>query len=439
MTTGLERIATKAREDKKLRFTSLAHHITPALLSQCLMAMANNSGTGVDQMTVSQAKESIQQWAPEIIDSMYRQGYRPPPVRRVYIPKPGKQEKRPLGVPSVTDRCLQGAVAKVLGALYEQDFLDCSMGGRKGCSAHQAVATFCKATASRKVNWVYEADLKNFFGSLDHGWVERFVSERVGDPRIMSLIKRWLKAGIIEEGQWYSTEQGTPQGGPISVLISNIYLHYVLDLWIEKVVKPRMAGEVYYIRYVDDFVLCFQYKTDAQRFEKALVKRLSKFALSLEPSKTRLVAFGRFAQENALAQGEKPETIYFLGFTFFCSKTKNGRFKVGMKTEKSRLRRGFLTLKGLLREIRHLPLSTQIRRINSFLTGHFNYYGIAGNFAALRGIHYFAEKYWRKMLSSRSQKGKVSWEKYRRLLRYFKIRAPKVRLSYSHLNAMALL
>ena len=216
-----------------------------------------------------------------MLESVHRKGYRAPPIRRVYIPKPGKREKRPLGVPCVTDRALQRSVAEAMSAIYEQDFLPCSFGGRPGRSAHHALATLNELIAGRKVSWVLEADLKNFFGSLDHGWLFRFVEQRVGDPRIVSLIRRWLKAGVLEDGEWHPNEEGTPQGGSISVLLSNLYLHYVLDLWFDRVVQPRLKGEAYLVRYIDDFVLCFQYRENALRVQDALRKRLGKFGLNL--------------------------------------------------------------------------------------------------------------------------------------------------------------
>jgi RNA-directed DNA polymerase len=369
MTTGIERIVTKAREDKKLRFTSLAHHITLPRLWDNLKKIPLTTAVGIDQQDVKSAKETFANWSSEMLEEIHRKGYKPPPTRRVYIPKPGKTQLRPISVPTVIDRGLQKTVADVLNAIYEEDFLDCSFGGRPNRSAHQAVATLHTAVSAKKVSWIYEADLKNFFGSLNQDWVERFLSLRVGDPRIMTLIRRWLKAGVMEDGQLWATTEGTVQGGPISVLISNIYLHYVLDLWIEKVVKPRMKGEVYYIRYLDDFVLCFQYHADAVRFRDVLVKRLEKFSLQLEPSKTRLVEFGRFAEKWAKTKGKKLETIYFLGFTLYCSKNRLGRYKVGMKTEKSRLKRSYAKMKRVLRRDRHKSLPEQRKMINVMLSG----------------------------------------------------------------------
>ena len=329
MATGLERIAAKAREEPKLRFTSLAHHITGERVWNNLNQIPNRSAPGIDGQRVAEAKEDFDVWIEPMLEAVHRQGYQAPPIRRVYIPKPGKQEKRPLGVPCVSDRALQRSTAEVLSAIYEQDFLPCSFGGRPGLGAHQALATLNEVIAGRKVGWVLEADLKNFFGSLDHGWLLRFVEHRVGDPRLIGLIRRWLKAGILEDGEIHPNEEGTPQGGSISVLLSNVYLHYVLDLWFERVVKTRLRGEAYLVRYIDDFVVCFQYREDALRVQEALRKRLGKFGLTLEPSKTKLVEFGRFAHRHAPKRGRKrPETIYFLGFTLYCTRNRKGNFKV---------------------------------------------------------------------------------------------------------------
>jgi RNA-directed DNA polymerase len=440
MATGLERIAEKARNEPKLRFSSLAHHITKDRVGESLHQIPNRSAPGCDGQTVPQAKEDFELWIEPMLQSVHRQGYQAPPIRRVYIPKPGKQEKRPLGVPCVADRALQRSTAQVLSAIYEQDFLPCSFGGRPGLSAHHALATVHEVVAGRKVSWVLEADLKNFFGSLDHGWLLRFVELRVGDPRIISLIRRWLKAGVLEDGVLHENETGTPQGGSISVLLSNLYLHYVLDLWFEKAVKPRLDGEAYLVRYIDDFVVCFQYRADARRFQHVLNKRLGKFGLSLEPTKTNLVEFGRFAQRHASKRGRKrPETIYFLGFTLYCTRNQKGNFKVGLRTEKSRLRRSMSNLRDLMRRMRHLPLREQMINLNRVLRGLYAYYGVAGNIRALQKVHRYSEYYWRKMLSSRSRKGKVPWEQFQRIKTRFPIQQPKLRLPYREFQALAVL
>ena len=440
MATGLERIAAKARCEPKLRFTTLAHHITKERVWENLCQIPTKSAAGVDGQTVTEAKESFEEWSAGMLQSVHREGYRAPDIRRVYIPKPGKQEMRPLGVPTVADRALQRSVSQVLSAIYEQDFLTCSFGGRTGRGAHQALATLHERIAGGKIEWVLEADLKNFFGSLSHEWMLRFVEHRVGDPRLISLIRRWLKAGVLENGEIHLSEEGTPQGGSISVLLSNAYLHYVLDLWFERVVKPRLRGEACMVRYIDDFVLCFQYRADALRTQEALAKRLGRFSLTLEPTKTKLVEFGRFAHRHAGKRGRRrPETIYFLGFTLYCTRNQKGNFRIGLRTEKSRLRRALMRLQDQIRLMRHWSLQEQVDHLNQMLRGHYAYYGIAGNFRALQRVHRAVERYWRKMLSSRSWDGTIWWEQFHRIKEQFPLLRPKLYLPYRELQAIAML
>jgi group II intron reverse transcriptase/maturase len=287
---------------------------------------------------------------------------------------------------------------------------------------------------------VLEADLKNFFGSLSHEWMLRFVEHRVGDPRLISLIRRWLKAGVLENGEIRPSEEGTPQGGSISVLLSNVYLHYVLDLWFDRVVKPRLRGEACMVRYIDDFVLCFQYRADALRTQEALAKRLGRFSLTLEPTKTKLVEFGRFAQRHAGKRGRRrPETIYFLGFTLYCTRNQRGNFRIGYSTEKSRLRRALMRLQDQMRRMRHWSIQEQVDHLNQMLRGHYAYYGIAGNLRALQRVHRAVEHYWRKMLSSRSWAGTVWWEQFHRIKEQFPLLRPKLYLPYRELQAIAML
>src|SRR6201989_762050 len=441
METKLEQIAAKARCEPKLRFTSLAHHITRDRVQKNLLQIPKGSAAGVDGQTVEAAKESFDGWIEPMLESIHRQGYRAPDIRRVYIPKPGKTEKHPLGVPTVSDRALQRSTAEVLSAIYEQDFLPCSFGGRPKLSAHHALATLNEVIAGGMISWVLEADLTNFFGSLSHDWVLRFVEHRVGDPRLISLIRRWLKAGVLEDGAVHPSEQGTPQGGSISVLLSNLYLHYVLDLWFERVVKGRLRGEARLVRYIDDFVICFQYRSDAIRVQDALRLRLGKFGLTLEPTKTKLVEFGRFAQRHAGRRGRKrPETIYFLGFTLYCTRNRKGSFKVGRRTEKSRLRRSLMSLQEKMRQMRHLTIGQQVDELNDALRGHYGYYGIAGNIRALQRVYRNVECYWRKMLCSRSWAGRhFTWADFNRLKERIPLLQPKLRLPYRALQALAVL
>lgn len=440
MTMGLERIAAKAKQDHMLRFTSLAHHITKERLGEYLLRIPKHTAPGTDGITRREAVETFDTWANEMVSAVHRKGYQPPAVRRVWVPKPGKTEKRPLGVPAVADRALQRCTAEVLSRIYEQDFLNCSFGGRSGRGQHNALATLNEIICGKKVSWVLEADLKNFFGSLDHKWMMKFVEHRIGDPRILVLIRRWLKIGVLEDGITRVSDEGTPQGGSISVLLSNLYLHYVLDLWFEKVVKPRLKGEAYLIRYIDDFIVCFQYHRDSMRFQGALRKRLNKFKLELEPSKTRLIEFGRFARKRAQASGKKkPETLYFLGFTHYCTWSRQGNFIVGRKTEKKRLKRSIENLQEMMRKIRHEPIKVQANRINQMLQGHYAYYGVAGNLKCLTKVYQTVEKYWRRMLSSRSQKSYVTWDKFRRIKTLFPLLRPKIFIPYRVLETYAVL
>jgi group II intron reverse transcriptase/maturase len=439
MSPGLERIAAKARQEPKLCFTSLAHHIDAERLWRNLCHVPCHTAPGSDGQTVDELKQDFVTWSAATLRALHTQGYRPLPVRRTYIPKPGKHELRPLGVPCIGDRVLQRSVADVLTAIYEQDFLPCSFGGRPGRGAHHALATLHEVIAGKPVSWIYEADLRNFFGSLDHEWLLRFVHHRLGDPRLVRLIRRWLKAGVLEDGSIEPSEEGVPQGGSISVVLSNLYLHYVLDLWFERVVKPRLQGEAYLMRYIDDFVVCFQYQTDAQRFEQALVKRLAKFTLALEPTKTRLVAFGRFAERDAKRQGKRRETFTFLGLTLYCTRNRRGNFKVGWRTDKTRLRRSLAKFHQLLQIIRHESLKEQAEQINQGLRGHYAYYGIAGNVGRLLGVYRHVERYWREMLSSRSQKGKIRWEVFLAIKRRYPLQRPKLSLPYTRLKLYAVL
>jgi group II intron reverse transcriptase/maturase len=324
MQSGIERVAEKARSDTNLRFTSLAHHITEEQLLKELKSIPKSSAVGTDKMSVEDAIKEIPIWGKEVITQVHKRSYKPDSVRRVYIPKPGTQEKRPLGVPTVKDRCLQKATSRILEAIWEADFLDTSFGGRPGKSAHQAVLALRADIRNKPVNYVLEVDLRNFFGSLDHTWMMKFVEHRVGDPRILSLIKKWLKAGVVDGNELTYPGEGTPQGGSISVILSNIYMHYVLDIWFERVVRKYLKGHATCIRFIDDFVITFQYQDDAKKVLEVLPKRMEKFGLKIHPEKTRLLRFGSYAKVKWKQEGKRKETFTFLGFCFFMTKTKAG-------------------------------------------------------------------------------------------------------------------
>jgi len=425
---GLERVAVKARNDKQCKFTSLAHHITPELLIRNVNKIPLSSGSGVDGKSVLCTRKHSVELAAETISEIHRHGYRPPPVKRVYIPKPGKSKKRPIGIPNVWDRAVQRSCANILEAIFEEDFCDFSYGGRPKRNCHQAIGVLSYHAACSKTSWVFEADIKNFFGNLDHERLLEFVSHRVGDPRILCLIRRWLKAGVMEGGKLERSEVGTPQGGSISVVLSNIYLHYVLDLWFEKVVKPRLSGEAHLIRYLDDFVVCFQHHSDARRFRKALEGRLAKFNLELEPSKTKTIRMGKFAaRDSKQFDGKKPPTLTFLGFTLFGSKYPWGSYAVGFKPASERVRRFLQKLKEDLRRIMHFPMKAQQTLINQKLRGFYNYFGLPLCSTVLNSIFEQVKRIWKKSLSRRSNSGRVNWEKFNKILSHFPLLRPKLK------------
>jgi len=431
MTTGLQRLAEKAKSNPKMSFSSLLHHFTPELLRTSLAKQARRTSTGVDGMERDEALKKFDDWQSDVITSAHRKAYHAPPVRRVWIPKPGKEEKRPIGVPTVIDRAVQRSVAGIMEKIYEQDFLPNSFGGRPGRSAHHAVITLKEVISKERVNWILECDLKNFFGSLDHGWVERFVEHRIGDPRVLSLIRKWLKAGVMESGEFSRSEMGTPQGGSISVLLSNIYLHYALDLWFEKVMKKSLRGKAFLVRYLDDFVICFEFERDAQNVHEALKSRLGKFGLSLEPDKTKLLQFGRLALYRSEQGARKPETFSFLGFTFCCGRSLKGKFLVRMLTDRKRLHRTLNKMTAFLDTIRHQAVPEQVRQINQVLRGHYLYYGVGGNGHSLRKVHRHVKLRWRQALSSRSQRGALPWPRYEKLLKLFPLAETKLHLPYA--------
>jgi len=434
--TQLEKITNKAKREPDFCFTSLTHHLTESLLRQCLHKMKANTAAGFDGMTLKDAKKSFKIWCPQVIDQVHKGQYRPPPTKRVYIDKPGSTVKRPISIPTVIDRVVQAAVAFILQQIYEQDFSDISFGGRPKRSAHQAIGRLNNA-CYQKVSFVLDADLSDFFGSLDHKWIEKMFSLRLGDPRLLRLLRRWLVVGHIEGDKRIKSTQGAPQGGPISVLISNIYLHYALDLWIEKRLTRQLQGEVHAVRYLDDFVLCVQYAADAEQVQNLVEERLKKFSLRLHPEKTRLIRAGRFAKRDAKRFHEKLESFEFLGFRIYNSQVpRSGIFRLGFKIACKRFCRAVQNTKLLLRRMRHWPVEAQYARLNLTLRGIFQYYGIFGCYDQQRNIHYHIVRYWRKMLSNRSQKGKLNWQKFNLLLKRYPLVKPKTSVTFKQLQAL---
>lgn len=388
---------------------------------------------------VKELKPYLQTHWAQIKEQLLEGKYEPQPVLRVEIPKPGGKGMRKLGIPTVLDRLIQQAILQVLTPLYDPHFSEFSFGFRPGRSAHQALKQ-AKVHMAKGKRWVVDMDLEKFFDEVHHDILMGRIAGKVKDKRILGLIRRYFTAGIMAGGLVTQPVKATPQGGPFSVLLSNIYLHYVLDLWFERVVKPLLEGEAYIVRYIDDFVLCFQYHSDALRVQAVLSNRLDKFGLALAPSKTKLVEFGRFAQTHAGKRGRKrPETIYFLGFTLYCTRNRKGKFKVGFRTEKTRLHRSLYNLCDLMRRMRHLPVKEQAINLNRVLRGHYAYYGVAGNFRCLQRVHRAVERYWYKMLCCRSRKDFFPWAIFHRIKKSFPLLRPRLVLLYGKLQAIAML
>lgn len=422
MTTTLDEIATKAQSNPRLRFTSLAHVVNPAFLRETWRSLNRQGAAGVDRETIREFEVNFDERIMDLYARVRRGAYMPPPVRRVEIPK-GKGKTRPLGIPTVEDRLLQAAFARVLGAVFEEDFLDVSYGYRPRRSAHDALRALRRHLIGGKVMHVYEADIQSFFDEVNHTWLKRMLAHRVADPSVLRLVHRWLRAGVMRGGVVLRTDQGVPQGGPISPLLANIYLHYCLDLWFEKVVRSRCAGYARLVRYADDFVVCFQYEADATRFGRALDGRLLKFGLRVAPEKTGRILFGRFARERLERFGKKPSEFVFVGFRHVCGVDRNGKFAVVRLPSQAALRRFRDRVRTWLWDHMHWKVRDQRRQLASMLRGFYAYFALPHCSPKLRGVHFDVLRYWRKILCRRSQRSKTYW-KYLKKQDWFKLPTP---------------
>ena len=410
LSPGLERVRKVARSDKGVRFTSLMHHITTDALRESFFALKRQAAPGVDGVTWAQYQGRLEERLGELYAKVQSGTYRAQPSRRIYIPKPDGR-KRPIGIAALEDKIVQHAVGEVLSAIYEQDFLGFSYGFRQGRNQHDALDALAIGLTRKRVNWVIDADIQGFFDTINHDWIVRFIEHRVADPRIVRLVRKWLRAGVSEEGTWSKSEVGTPQGAVISPLLANIYLHHALDQWIHAWRKGCALGDVIIIRFADDFVIGVQNRKDADRLLADLRARLEKFGLNLHPEKTRLIEFGRFAAKNRRRWGEgKPETFDFLGFTHICSVTRiRKRFHVWRKTVKKRLRTTIAKIKEILRSRMNDPIVEVGKWLQKAVQGYFQYHGIPGNWEALQAFHREVTRNWLKILRRRGQKKRMNW------------------------------
>jgi RNA-directed DNA polymerase len=413
---GLERVRQAARRDRKQRFTALLHHVYDVeRLRAAYLAGKRDAAAGVDGETWRHYGETLEENLRDLAARVKRGAFRASPVRRVYIPKADGRQ-RPLGVPTLEDKIVQRAVVDVLGAIYEQDFLGISYGFRPRRSPHPAPDALTVGIEPRRVNWVLDADIRGFFDTLDHGWLIRFVEHRIGDPRVVRLIEKWLRAGVLEEGQRVRSERGTVQGGSISPLLANIYLHYAFDLWVQRWRKRHADGDLVVVRFADDFVVGFEHREEAARFLTELRERLARFGLALHPDKTRLIEFGRTATRNRRGRGDgKPETFNFLGFTHACSETRKGRFTVLRQTMRRRWQAKLQAVQTELRRRLHTLIPEQGIYLRSVVLGHARYYGVPRNAPSLHAFRHALVRLWRAALQRRSQTAYVSWARMLRL------------------------
>jgi RNA-directed DNA polymerase len=415
--SGLERIRQAAKEKGTERFTALLHHVYEVeRLRAAYGEIERNAAAGVDGETWRHYGENLETNLQDLSERLKREAYRAKPVRRVYIPKADGRQ-RPLGIPALEDKIVQRAVVEVLNAIYEQDFVGFSYGFRPGRGPHDALDALTVGIQKEKVSWVLDADIRGFFDTLSHEWLVKFVEHRIGDRRIVRLIQKWLAAGVLEDGRRIQSEVGTIQGGSISPLLANLYLHYVFDLWVQQWRKKQAHGDVIVVRFADDFVVGFQVRKDAEQFLGELRNRFAEFGLELHPEKTRLLEFGRFAGKNRQGRGEgKPETFNFLGFTHLCQWNSKGWFSVLRQTIRTKMQAKLREVKENLRQRMHAPIPEQGAWLASVIRGHQHYYGVPGNRQALETFRRAITRYWWKTLHRRSQTSRLNWARMNRLV-----------------------
>lgn len=428
---GLEGVRQAAKERKQEKFTALLHHLTINLLRDSFYSIKRSAAAGVDQVTWNMYAQGVEDRLVDLHDRVHRGAFRAQPSRRVYILK-GDGRQRPLGVAVLEDKIVQRAMTQILNQIYETDFQGVSYGFRPGRSQHQALDALTVGIERKKVNWILDLDIRGFFDNLDHEQLVQYVEERIADPRILRLIRKWLKAGVMEDGEWKATEVGTPQGSGISPLLANVYLHYALDLWV-LAWRRQARGDVIMVRYADDAVLGFENRDEAERLRRELQEQLRKVGLELHPEKTRMIEFGRFAESNRKLRGEdKPETFDFLGFTHMCGKTRTaGRFTVRRKTIGKRMRAKLQEIRQKLRLRMHDAVPETGKWLRSVVQGYFNYHAVPGNGKRLQAFRDGVVRYWRHTLRRRSQTSRIDWERMDRLVRRW---IPSIRIMHPYPN-----
>ena len=424
--TKLALISERARKEPKLRFTSLAHLLNERFLKECYYSLDRDRASGIDGVSWKEYGKELDENLNNLVARMKAKRYKPLPAKRVYIPK-NEHEKRPLGLPALEDKIVQKGIARILEAIYEADFLDCSYGFRPARNCHQAINAVDKTIMTKPINYVIEADIKGYFDNVSHKWMMEFLQVRVNDPSFLLLIRRFLKAGYFEAGRIVVTEQGTPQGGNLSPILSNIFLHYVLDLWFEKKIRPHARGACYLVRYADDFLCMVKHASDAEYIEHALRERFTRFNLELHPEKTRVISFGRFERQHAKRQQRRANTFDFLGFTQYCETSRKGKFIVGRKTSRKKFRMKCKELNNWLRKIRSFKKAKEWWPVlRAKLRGHYQYYGVSGNMRSLQRYYRVTLRMTVKWLNRRSQRksfNRASFEKY---LEHYPLPEPRI-------------
>lgn len=410
---GLDRVRQAAKEDKGLRFTALLHHVSVDLLRSSYLSLKKRAAAGVDGVTWEEYGEDLEERLRDLDGRIHRGAYHAKPSRRVWIPKADGRQ-RPLGIAALEDKVVQHAVGTVLNQIWEEDFLGFSYGFRPGRSQHDALDALYVGITQKKVNWVLDLDIRSFFDRISHEWLVKFVEHRIQDKRIVRLIQKWLKAGVMEDGRWFETKEGTPQGSVISPILANLYLHYVLDVWTEAWRRKVARGDVIIVRYADDAVLGFQHKEDAERFLEQLRERLAKFELELHPDKTRLIEFGRYAAERRRRRGEgKPETFDFLGFTHICGRSRKDRhFTVFRKTMGKRMAAKLKDIQRKLRQRRHASIGATLEWLILVVRGFFQYHAVPDNEEQLKAFRNDVLRIWLRQLRRRSQRSRWTWTRF---------------------------